>query len=159
MKVHVPGPLSHHFDITRTEQRQCFEDIWEVVHEKEKQEWAYHGALRDITAHWNGPRVLSTDLHPRDPSRKIYFIPPYDDITKTEGLRLRQKNSLIDGVKGLGKIETWGVLKTHCTQPQFFVSRLNGHPFMAKRRQRLDHKLRDMHKHAGGILKLAELLR
>ncbi len=69
MLVHVPGPPSHHFDIIRKEQRQCFEDIWEVVHEKVKQEWAYHGALRDTTVHWKGPRLFSTDMFSRDPPK------------------------------------------------------------------------------------------
>ncbi len=43
-------------------------DIWEVVHEKEKQEWAYYGALRKTTARRNGPRVFSTDVLSLDPS-------------------------------------------------------------------------------------------
>ncbi len=43
VKVHVLCPSSYQFDIIREEQRQCFEDIREVVPEKEKQEWAYHG--------------------------------------------------------------------------------------------------------------------
>ncbi len=43
MKVNVLCPPSYQFDIIREEQRQCFEGIREVVHAKEKQEWAYHG--------------------------------------------------------------------------------------------------------------------
>ncbi len=34
------------------EQHQCFEGIWEVVHEKENLEWTLHGALRSTTAHY-----------------------------------------------------------------------------------------------------------
>ncbi len=41
-------------------------------HEKEKQEWAYHGALRNTAVHWNGPRVF-TDVHSRDPTRPSYL--------------------------------------------------------------------------------------
>ncbi len=33
----------------RKEQRQYFNDIWEVVHEMKKQEWAYHGVLQNTT--------------------------------------------------------------------------------------------------------------
>ncbi len=47
--IHVLCPPSYHFDIIRTEQFQCFEGIWEVVHKKEKREWTYHGP------HWSGP--------------------------------------------------------------------------------------------------------
>ncbi len=67
------------------EQRQCFECIWEVVHENEKQNWAYHGALVNTTVHLNGSREFFTDVYSRDPSRKLCFDPPHDDITKTEG--------------------------------------------------------------------------
>ncbi len=91
MKVHVLCPPSYQFDIIRKEQRQCFEEIWEVVHEKKKQKWVNHGALRNTTAHWNGPRVFSTDVYSRDPSRKVCFNPPHDDITKTEGFHLPQE--------------------------------------------------------------------
>ncbi len=38
----------------RKEQHLHLECIWEVVHEKEKQEWDYYGALRNTTAHWDG---------------------------------------------------------------------------------------------------------
>ncbi len=67
-EVHVLCPPSHHVDIIRKEQRQCFENIWEVVTEKEKQEWAYDGALRKTTVDWNGPRVFSTGVLSLDPS-------------------------------------------------------------------------------------------
>ncbi len=77
----------------------------EVVHEKEEQEWAYHGALWDTTVHWNGPRVFYTHVYSRDPTRKVCFNPTHDDTTKTEGLHFRQKTSVVDGVKGLGKIK------------------------------------------------------
>ncbi len=55
--------------------------------------------------HWNGPRVFSTGVHSQDPTRKVFFNPTHDDITKTEGLYFRQKISVVDGVKGLGKIK------------------------------------------------------
>ncbi len=105
MKVRALSPPGHHFDIIRKELRQCFEDIWEVVHEKERQECAYHGALRNTTVHWNGPRVFCTDVYSRDPTRKVCFNTTHDDITKTEGLHFRQNKSVVDGVKGLGKIK------------------------------------------------------
>ncbi len=46
-------------------------------------------------------------LHRRELSRprKVCFNSPYDDIIKAEGLHFRQKESVIDGVKGLGKIK------------------------------------------------------
>ncbi len=56
VKVHTLSPRSYHFEIICKEQRHCFDLIWEVVHEKEKQEWAYDGALRNTTMHWNGFR-------------------------------------------------------------------------------------------------------
>ncbi len=80
--VHVLDPPTRHFDIIHQDQRQCFEGIYEVVHEKEKQEWAYHGILRDTSAHWNGSRGFSTDVYSRDPTRKVCFNSPHDDITK-----------------------------------------------------------------------------
>ncbi len=98
VKVHVLCPPSHHFDIIRKEQRQCFEDIWDVVHEKEKLEWAYQGALRNTTVHWNSPRVLSIDLYSRDPSRRVCFNPLCGDINKAEGLHFRHTKSVVDGV-------------------------------------------------------------
>ncbi len=55
-------------NIIRKDQRQYFEDLWEVVHEKEKQGWAYQGALRKTTVRWNAPRVFSTDVYSRDPT-------------------------------------------------------------------------------------------
>ncbi len=70
-----------------------------------KQERAYHGALRNTTVHWNGPRVFSTGVHSQDLTRKVCFNPKHDEITKTEGLHFRQKKSVVDGVKGLGKIK------------------------------------------------------
>ncbi len=63
------------------EQHQYFEGIWEVVHEKEKLEWTLYGALQSTTAHWNGPREFSTDVYSLDPFGKVYFNPPYNDIT------------------------------------------------------------------------------
>ncbi len=42
MKVHVLYPPNYQSDIIRKDRRQCFESIRGVVHEKEKQEWAYH---------------------------------------------------------------------------------------------------------------------
>ncbi len=71
----------------------------------EKQEWAHHGALWNTAVHWNGPRVFSTDMHSRDPTRQVCFNSTHDDITKTEGLHFGQKKSVVDGVKGLGKIK------------------------------------------------------
>ncbi len=50
-------PPNYQFDIIRKEQRECSEDIWEVVDENEKQEWPYHGGLWVTTVHWNGSRV------------------------------------------------------------------------------------------------------
>ncbi len=44
-------------------------------------------------------RVLSK------PAQKVRFIPPYDDIAKTEGLHFRKKKSVMEGVKGRVKIE------------------------------------------------------
>ncbi len=113
MRIHVLCPPSRHFGIIR----QCFEDIWEVVHEKEKQEWVYHGALQHTTVHWNGPRAFSTDVYSRDPIRKVCFNLTHDDITKTEGFHFCQKKSAADGVKGLGKIKVdninWVTLVHH----------------------------------------------
>ncbi len=40
----------------------------------------------------------------RDPYIKACFNPPHDGITKTKGLPFRQKKSVLDGVKSLGKI-------------------------------------------------------
>ncbi len=80
-------PPSHHFDIIHEEQRQCFDDIWEVVLEKEKQEGAYQGALWNTTVHLNGP--------PRT----------HDNITKAEGLHFHQKKIVVDLVIGLGKVK------------------------------------------------------
>ncbi len=62
--INVLCPPSFHFDIIRTEQFQCFEGIWEVVHKKEKQEWTYHGAVwkQEWTyrgPHWSGPREFT----------------------------------------------------------------------------------------------------
>ncbi len=77
MKTYVLCPANYHFC---EEQHQCFEGIWEVVHEKEKLEWTLHGALRSTTAHLNGPREFSTDVYSRYPSKKVYFSPPQNDI-------------------------------------------------------------------------------
>ncbi len=55
-------------NIIRKDQRQCFKDLWEVVHGKEKQEWAYQGALWNTTVHWNAPRVFSPGVYSRDPT-------------------------------------------------------------------------------------------
>ncbi len=35
----------------------------------------------------------------------VCFNPPYDGITKTERLHFCQKKSVVDGVKGFGKIK------------------------------------------------------
>ncbi len=60
---------------------------------------------RNTTVHWNSLRVFSPNVHSRDPSRNVCFNQTYDDITKTEGLHFRKKKSVVDGVKGLGKIK------------------------------------------------------
>ncbi len=86
------------------DQRQCFEGIWEVVHYKEKQEWAYHGDLRNITAHWSGSREFSTDVHSRDPSRRVCFNSPHGDITNAE------RNFWLTESKSLGKIKVDGIV-------------------------------------------------
>ncbi len=93
--------MSHHFDIIRKEQRQCFEGIWGVVHEKDKQEWAYHGALRNTSVHWNGPECSSPTCNLETRPERYTSI----QCTKTEGLHFGQKESVVDGVKGLGKIK------------------------------------------------------
>ncbi len=54
---------------------------------------------------WNGPRVFSTDVHSRDPTRKVCFNPTHDDITNIEGLHFGQNKSVGDGIKGLGKVK------------------------------------------------------
>ncbi len=77
----------------------------EVVHEKEKQEWAYHGALPNTTAYWSDSQELSSDVYPQVPFRKVCFNPPVDDITLAERLHFRQKKSVVNGVKGLNKIK------------------------------------------------------
>ncbi len=84
--VHILCPPSHRFDIIRKGQRQCFEDILEVVTEKVKHEWAYYGALRKTTVHRNGPRVFSNSVYSRHPPRKACYNLPHDDINKTEWL-------------------------------------------------------------------------
>ncbi len=76
----------------------------EAVQEKEKEEWAFHGALRNTTAHWKGSREFSTDTYSWEPSSLVCLNPTHDNITKTEGLNLGQKKFVADGVKGLGKI-------------------------------------------------------
>ncbi len=70
VRVRILCPRSYYFDISRQEQRQCFECIWEVIHEKGKQKWAYHGALGNTTAHWNGSREFSTDVYSRESYKK-----------------------------------------------------------------------------------------
>ncbi len=55
------------------------------------------------TAHLNDPEVVSACVNSRNPSRKVYFNPQLDDITKANG---RKKGKIvIDGVKNLGKIK------------------------------------------------------
>ncbi len=49
MNVHVLCPPRYYFDIIHKEQHQRFEGIWEVVHEKEYEEWADYGVLRSTT--------------------------------------------------------------------------------------------------------------
>ncbi len=78
--------MSNLFNIIRKEQRQSFQGIWEVVDEKEERDMGYPGALRNITAHWNAPLEFAVDRYSRDPSSKVWFKPPQDDITETKGL-------------------------------------------------------------------------
>ncbi len=64
--------------------------------------------LRSSVEHYcalEWPRVFSTDVHSQDPTKEVCFNPTHDDITKTEGLHFGQKKSVVDGVKGLGKIK------------------------------------------------------
>ncbi len=77
--------------------------IYTAPKSEAKQEWAYHGALWNTTVHWNDPRVFSTYVYSRDPSRKVCFSPPHDDITKTEGLHFSQKNLWLSETKALVK--------------------------------------------------------
>ncbi len=72
------------FTLSAKEQRQYFEYDCEVVHEKEKQAWAYHGALRNTTAQCNGSREFSIELYSRDPPRNVCFNLPHGDIIKAE---------------------------------------------------------------------------
>ncbi len=67
----------------------------------------HYGILRkwNTTAQWNGPREFPIYLYSRDTSSKACFNPPHDDITNAEGLHFRQKVSITDGAKGLGKIK------------------------------------------------------
>ncbi len=50
------------------------------------------------------PSVLHRRVLSR-PDQKVCFNPTHDDIAKTEGLHFRQKKSVVDGVKGLGRIK------------------------------------------------------
>ncbi len=72
---------------------------------KRETKCAYHGALQNTTAHWNGYREFSTDAYTRDQPRQVCIDPQHDDITKTELLHFQQKKAVVDGVKGLGKIK------------------------------------------------------
>ncbi len=60
VKVHVLCLQSYHFDVIRKEQHQWFKGTIVVVHEKEKQEWAYYGALWNTIVHWNCSREFFT---------------------------------------------------------------------------------------------------
>ncbi len=95
VKASVLCPPNYHFGTIRKEYRDSLESIREVVQEKEKQEWAYHRALR----HWNGPRELFADVYSRDSSTNACFN---GDITKARGFR--QKKPVAGGVKSLNKI-------------------------------------------------------
>ncbi len=101
MKIHVLYKRSYHFDIIRKQQRQCFECIWEAAHAKEKKEWVF-GTPLCIGMVPENFLATCTLVYP---SRSVCFNPPHDGITETEGLHFRQKKSVLDGVKGLGKIK------------------------------------------------------
>ncbi len=80
MKAHFLCPSSYHFDINPKKKRPCFADIREVVHEKEKQELAFH------IAEWSigmcigmPPLVFSTDVYSREMTRKVCYNLPHDD--------------------------------------------------------------------------------
>ncbi len=49
--------------------------------------------------------MFSTEVYFRNPFRKFCFRPPAIDIPKAEEIHLHQKKSVIDGVKGFGKIK------------------------------------------------------
>ncbi len=66
VNVHVLCPRSYQFDIIRKELRQRLDYIWEVVYEKEKQDWAYHGAVRNTTSHCEASRTLKLRFYPHN---------------------------------------------------------------------------------------------
>ncbi len=112
----VELPFWHH------PQRHCFEDIWKAVHEKEKQDLAFHIALWSNTVHWNAtPSYLYRRVLSRT-AQKDMLQSTARRYTMTKGFNFRKTKSLIHGVKDLGKIKKDNVMElTNISDTEIFT--------------------------------------
>ncbi len=103
VKVHVLCPPSSQFVIIRYEQRQCFEDIWAVVHEKKEKNGPItepYGAIRCIgMVPECSPPTCTLETRPE----RYVLIHRTTTSPRPKDFTFCHKKFVIEGVKGLGK--------------------------------------------------------